>query len=255
MVQNSNMKKGLSILCIVFLLLTLFPMATFAADEETIDLSKYKNTSYYYNGTIITVDEEQGEDADGNPIYAQAVIVGDGKIAAVAYTDAEAEILANTVQKYNCRRIDLKGQTMIPAFVDPHGHIDMVDQYYSASPARDIVSLEMLVEQGQKDFNTWLNDKTYDDVYGPTEPGGKFWFVTHGFDNTAFKTDNFDKEAYAMPTKDILDKISTEYPIIYIHASNHLCGVNSLGLELLNEKIEAMKTTAPADVCVLQSGG
>lgn len=77
MVQNSNMKKGLSILCIVFLLLTLFPMATFAADEETIDLSKYKNTSYYYNGTIITVDEEQGEDADGNPIYAQAVIVGE----------------------------------------------------------------------------------------------------------------------------------------------------------------------------------
>ena len=101
-------------------------MATFAADEETIDLSKYKNTSYYYNGTIITVDEEQGEDADGNPIYAQAVIVGDGKIAAVAYTDVEAEILANTVQKYNCRRIDLKGQTMIPAFVDPHGHIDMM---------------------------------------------------------------------------------------------------------------------------------
>ncbi len=245
MYQNSKMKKSLSILCIAFLLLTLVPAAAFAADTETIDLSKYTNTSYYYNGNIITVDEENGEDANGNPIYAKAVIVGDGKIAAVAYTDAEAEVLANTVQKYNCRRIDLKGQTMIPAFVDPHGHIDMVDQYYSASPAKDIVSLEMLVEQGKKDFNTWLNDKTYDDVYGPNEPGGKYWFVTHGFDNTAFKTNNFDKDAYAMPTKDILDKISTEYPIIYIHASNHLCGVNSLGLELLKEKMDAMKKAAP----------
>ena len=115
---------------------------------------------------------------------------------------------------------------MIPAFVDPHGHIDMVGQYFSASPANDIISLEMLVEQGKKDFNTWVNDHTYDDVYGTIEPGGKYWFVTHGFDNTAFKTNNFDKGEYAMPTKDILDKISTEYPIIYIHASNHLCGVN-----------------------------
>lgn len=250
MYKNKKAKKYLSILCVVFLLCSLLPTMAFAADaEETtvqvIDLSKYKSTSYYYNGTIITVDAEKGEDSEGNPIYAKAVIVGDGRIAAVAYTDEEAEILANTVQKYNCRRVDLAGQTMIPAFVDPHGHINMVGQYFSASPANDIISLEMLVEQGKKDFNTWVNDHTYDDVYGTIEPGGKYWFVTHGFDNTAFKTDNFDKGAYAMPTKDILDKISTEYPIIYIHASNHLCGVNSLGLELLSEKLEALKTAAP----------
>lgn len=250
MYRNTKVKKYVSILCVLFLLCSLLPSAAFAADgnsaaAQVIDLSKYKTTTYYYNGTIITVDAEKGEDADGNPIYAKSVIVGDGHIAAVAYTDAEAQVLANTVQKYNCRRVDLKGQTMIPAFVDPHGHINMVGQYFSASPANDIISLEMLVEQGKKDFNTWVNDHTYDDVYGTIEPGGKYWFVTHGFDNTAFKTDNFDKGAYAMPTKDILDKISTDYPIIYIHASNHLCGVNSLGLKLLSEKMEALKKAAP----------
>ncbi len=248
--MNQKAKKYLSILCVFFMLCSLMPTAAFAADEDStsaqaIDLSKYKTTSYYYNGTIITADEEKGEDNDGNPIYAKSVIVGDGHIAAVAYTEEEAAILADTVQKYNCRRVDLNGKTMIPAFVDPHGHIDMVGQYFSASPANDIISLEMLVEQGKKDFNTWVNDHTYDDVYGTIEPGGKYWFVTHGFDNTAFKTNNFDKGEYAMPTKDILDKISTEYPIIYIHASNHLCGVNSLGLKLLSEKMDTLKTVAP----------
>ena len=106
MYKNKKAKKYLSILCVVFLLCSLLPSAAFAADEDgadvqVIDLSKYKSTSYYYNGTIITVDAEKGEDSEGNPIYAKSVIVGDGYIVAVAYTDEEAEILANTVQKYN----------------------------------------------------------------------------------------------------------------------------------------------------------
>ena len=84
------------------MLCSLMPTAAFAADEDStsaqaIDLSKYKTTSYYYNGTIITADEEKGEDNDGNPIYAKSVIVGDGHIAAVAYTEEEAAILADTV--------------------------------------------------------------------------------------------------------------------------------------------------------------
>ncbi len=246
MYRNKSLKKHISMVCIAFFLMMIFPVSAFAADTtETINLDKYTCSTYYYNGTIITVDEENGEDADGNPIYAKAVLLGDSHIAAVAYTDEEVKVLENTVAKYNSRRVDLEGQTMIPAFVDPHGHIDMVDQFYSASPAKDIISLEQLVEVGKQDFNTWLNDDTFNDVYGPIEPGGKHWFVTHGFDNTAFKENNFDKGAYAMPTKDILDKISTEYPIIYVHASNHLCGVNSLALEILTEKMEAIKAASP----------
>ena len=252
-----NRKKLISALCIGAMLATSVPTAAFANEEaaveavliaeapKTLDLDRYSVTEYYYNGTIITVDAENGEDADGNPIYAKAVITGDTKIAAVAYTDEEAEILARTAEKYNSRRINLEGQTMVPGFIDPHSHVDMVAQYPDTSPSSDITSLEMLVEHGKQELAKWENDHTYDDVYGPIEKGGKHWFVTSGYDNTAFATDNFDRHEYAMPDKEILDKISTEYPIIYVHASNHLCAVNSLGLELLKEKMDMMKTAVP----------
>ena len=252
-----NRKKLISALCIGAMLATSVPTAAFANEEaaveavliaeapETLDLDRYSVTEYYYNGTIVTVDAENGEDADGNPIYAKAVITGDTTIAAVAYTDEEAEILARTAEKYNSRRINLEGKTMMPGFIAPHSHVDMVDQYPDYSPSSDVTSLEMLVEKGKQDLAAWENDHTYDDIYGPIEKGGKHWFVTSGYDNTAFKENNFDRAAYAMPDKEILDKISTEYPIIFVHASNHLCAVNSLGLELLQEKMEAVKTAAP----------
>lgn len=250
MYRGNKMKKCFSVLCLFFFIFSILPAAVFAKDDESaaekvLDLSKYRTTTYYYNGTIITVDAKNGEDSKGNPVYAKAVIVGDGYVRAVAYTDADAALLEKSANQYNSRRVDLTGKTMIPAFVDPHGHIDMTAHYYEVSPAYDVTSLEKLVERGKKDFNEWVNDHTYDDAYGTIEPGGKFWFVTNGYDNTAFKTDNFDKQAYAMPTKDILDKISTEYPILYIHASNHLGAVNSLGLKILSEKMETLKKASP----------
>ena len=252
-----NRKKLISALCIGAMLATSVPTAAFANEEaaveavliaeapKTLDLDRYSVTEYYYNGTIITVDAENGEDSEGNPIYAKAVITGDTKIAAVAYTDEEAEILARTAEKYNSRRINLEGKTMMPSFIDPHSHVDMTAQYPDTSPSSDITSLEMLVEHGKQELAKWENDHTYDDVYGPIEKGGKHWFVTSGYDNTAFATDNFDRHEYAMPDKEILDKISTEYPIIYVHASNHLCAVNSLGLKLLKEQMDIMKTAVP----------
>lgn len=247
MYRKSKVKKYVSILCLLFLIFSIVPTVGFAQTDtdKVIDLSKCNTTTYYYNGTIITVDDKNGEDSKGNPVYAKAVIVGDGYIKAVAYTDADAAILEESANKYNSKRVDLSGKTMIPAFVDPHSHIDMTAHYYEVSPAYDVTSLEKLVERGKKDFNEWVNDHTYDDAYGSIEPGGKFWFVTNGYDNTAFLTDNFDKQAYAMPTKDILDKISTQYPILYVHASNHLGAVNSLGLKILSEKMDELKKTSP----------
>lgn len=214
-------------------------MRTGATISDDLDLSGYETLTYYHNGEIITVDESDGEAADGTPIYAQAVLAGDGIIIAVAYTDEEVAALEAALAEVTYDDVDLNGETMIPAFVDAHGHIDMTDQFADASPSSGVTSLEALVEIGKKDFDAWLNDHTYDDVYGPNEPGGKFWFATNGFDNTAF-VDGWEEMGlapYAMPTREVLDQISTEYPIIYIHASSHLGVVNSLGLELYEQAI------------------
>ena len=212
--------------------------------EATIDtdmnLAYYSDVSYYHNGEIITVDEKDGETASGAPIPAKAVLVGDGYILAVAYTDEEVakiEKLLDTAEDY--QDYDLQGTTMIPAFVDAHSHIEMVDQNFDASPSAGVTSLQALIDIGKRDFNTWINDHEFDDAYGPIEPGGKFWFVTNGFDNTAFKEAEFGKEPYAMPTKEILDEISTEYPIVYIHASSHLGALNSLAMQMLEQAVAA----------------
>ena len=224
---------------------------TGATISDEIDLSGYEALTYYHNGEIITVDENVGEDANGNPIYAKAVLAGDGTIIAVAYTDEEVAELEAALAEVEYDDVDLNGETMIPAFVDAHSHINAVDIFADASPSSGVTSLEALVEVGKKDFDAWLNDHTYDDEYGPNEPGGKFWFVTNGFDNTAF-VDGWEElglAPYAMPTKEVLDQISTEYPIYYTHASGHMGVVNSLGLEIVQQKMEEMgleETANPA---------
>lgn len=224
---------------------------TGATISDEIDLSGYEALTYYHNGEIITVDESVGEDANGNPIYAKAVLAGDGTIIAVAYTDEEVAELEAALAEVEYDDVDLNGETMIPAFVDAHSHINMVDQFADASPSSGVTSLESLVEIGKQDFDAWLNDHTYDDEYGANEPGGKFWFVTNGFDNTAF-VDGWEEMGlapYAMPTKEVLDQISTEYPIYYLHASAHMGVVNSLGLEIVQQKMEELgleETANPA---------
>lgn len=201
----------------------------------------YDKLTYYHNGNIITVDEENGEDANGEPIPAKGVLVGDGYILKVAYTDDDVQTIMNSLEGLKYTDYDLKGDTMIPAFVDAHSHINMVGQNFDASPSAGVTSLEALVEIGKKDFDSWVNDTSLDDKYGPNEPSGKFWFATNGFDNTAFvdADKNFGKGQYAMPTKDVLDKISTEYPIVYIHASSHMGALNSKAMELLPELVKA----------------
>ena len=47
-----------------------------------------------------------------------------------------------------------------------------------------------------------------------------------GYDNTVFPDG-------AHPTKEQLDQVSRDIPIAAVHASGHLCAVNSRGLELL----------------------
>lgn len=212
-----------------------------ATIDKEMNLAYYSDVSYYHNGNIITVDEKNGESASGEPVYAKAVLTGDGYIIAVAYTDKEVEKiekLLETADKYQDN--DLQGETMIPAFVDAHSHVASVGRMIDASPSSGVTSLDNLVIEGKKDFEAWVSDTTFDKEYGPIEPGGKFWFVTNGYDNTAFKdgSEKYNLPAYAMPTKEMLDDISTEYPIIYGHASGHLGVVNSMALEIILNAIK-----------------
>lgn len=194
------------------------------------DTTKESVSTFYYNGDIITVDEEKGETKSGKPVYASAVLTQDGKILDVAYSKRQANKLKEKAEELHSKTVDLDGKTMIPAFIDPHSHIDMVDKYYDASPSSGVVSIETMIEKGKEQLADWK--KTNADKIDDRVSSDQYWFMTNGFDNTAFAEDG-----YRMPTKEDLDQISTEYPIVYIHASSHMICTNTLALQLLNNKL------------------
>ena len=153
----------------------------------------------YFNGKVITVDEK-------NKI-AEAVLVENGRIFKVGTNE---EILSKKDE--NTELVDLDGKTMVPGFIDPHGHIVAISQTLLLVQLSDVTSVEEIIEK-LVDFK----EKT-------TLPKGA-WLIGFGYDNSKFA----NKEH---PTKFDLDKVSTDIPVYITHASGHLAVANSLGLEL-----------------------
>lgn len=161
-------------------------------------------TSVYFGGPILTME-------DGRP-RAEAVTVRGGRIIAVGTRD---EALAAAGAK--ARRVDLQGRTMLPGFVDAHGHVSFVGlQAMSANllPAPDgegnsIADLQRIARQ-------WLAaNKTFVDRYGV--------LIGFGYDDSQVREQRH-------PTRTDLDAISTDIPILFIHQSGHLGAANSKAL-------------------------
>ena len=70
----------------------------------------------FYNGDIITMENKEDK--------PEAVLVRNGIIAAVG-TLAEVQAQAGE----DCVQTDLQGNTLMPSFVDAHGHLSMTVQY------------------------------------------------------------------------------------------------------------------------------
>lgn len=156
----------------------------------------------YYNGQIVTVDEQQ-------PL-AEALLVVDGRIEAVGSNEA---ILAK--KSDDTRLIDLMGKTMLPGFVDGHGHIGHPMNGFpkvAPPPVGVVDSLEKFISESKRLL-----------AAQNLQPGE--WFVSMGYDNAFF-------EGYLQPTRWDLDLISTEHPILSIHVSGHVAVANSLALQL-----------------------
>lgn len=160
------------------------------------------NSIIYYGGDIITVNDVQPT--------VEAVFVENGRIKAVG---SKEDMMA--LKTKDTKLVDLKGHTMLPGFIDTHGHL--VDSQniiqFSPPPVGEIDSLDKLMDAVAVEFKN-----------NPPKEGD--WFVGGGYDNAFFENN-------AHPTKEDLDKISTEVPIILVHASMHVGVMNSKGLEIM----------------------
>ncbi|MCK0154599.1 amidohydrolase [Alcanivorax sp. S6407] len=160
----------------------------------------------YSGGSILTM-------VGDTPSYAEALLVKDGRILFVGDL-AKARDAAKAE-----REVDLQGHTLLPGFIDGHGHI------YNAGiqklvanllppPDGDGHSVASLVEllkawQGQND--------------GAITKTG--WIIGFGYDDSQLQEQRH-------PTASELDRVATDTPVLIIHQSGHLGAMNHKGLEL-----------------------
>nr|WP_315142821.1 amidohydrolase [uncultured Flavobacterium sp.] len=161
----------------------------------------------YYNGEIITMEGNE-------PTYAEAVVVKDGKILFVGTeSDAMKQAGAGHIMK------DLEGKTLVPGFVDGHCHFfqfgtQAITANLLASPDGNVNNIDDLINA----LKGWHNKNGTDKTNG--------WIIGMGFDDAVLKEKRF-------PTKEDLDKVSKDIPIMVTHISGHFCSVNTKGLETL----------------------
>ena len=147
-------------------------------------------------------------------LRAVALAEKDGRIVAVGAADA-----VMTFRGPDTEMIDLAGRTLIPGFVDAHGHVFMIGiQALSANllPApdgdvNDIPALQLKL----RDYAAAYPDRV--------ERAGLI---------LGFGYDDAQLAEVRHPTRDDLDAVSTEIPIYVLHQSGHLGVANSKALEI-----------------------
>ena len=158
----------------------------------------------YFGGPILTM-------AGDEPQYAEAVVQREGRIVFVG-SQAEA------MEKYRgeAHEVDLEGRTMLPGFIDAHSHVVQQTLKFAVvnldpSPIGDVRTIA--------DIQRKLRERIEETA---PEPGA--WVFGWGYDDTGV-------EEQRHPTRDDLDAVSTDHPILLMHISSHLMAANSRALE------------------------
>lgn len=158
----------------------------------------------YSGGPILTIN-------DAAP-RAEAVAVKDGRILAVG---ARADMLAH--QGDTTEVFDLDGRAMLPGFVDSHGHAVMgglqaLSANLLAPPDGEVQDIASL----QEALRGWIAENQ-----AAIEASNLI--VGFGYDQSQLAE-------LRHPTKDDLDAVSKDVPIIIVHQSGHFGAANSAAL-------------------------
>ena len=116
--------------------------------------------------------------------------------------------------------IDLGGRTMLPGFVDAHGHVFMgglqaMSANMLAPPDGEVTDIASL----QQTIRDWAAANA--EAVEQTD-----LIVGFGYDNAQLAE-------LRHPTRDDLDAVSTDVSIVIIHQSGHLAALNSKALEVV----------------------
>ncbi len=168
----------------------------------------------YLGGDILTM-------AGDSPQYVEALAVKDGLILFAGDENGVQPLLGPET-----RQVDLDGQTLLPGFIDAHGHVwNTGVQALTANllpppdgEGRDIAALiEITSEWAELHQNA-------------IETAG--WIIGFGYDDAQLAEGRH-------PTADDLDQVSETVPVLFLHQSTHLGVMNHKGLELAGYTAES----------------
>jgi predicted amidohydrolase YtcJ len=157
----------------------------------------------FVGDNILTMEEASSIRPTAVAIDADRIVwVGDRKDSA-PWTDKNTKV------------IELGEQALLPGFIDAHGHFlftaATVDFANVSSPpvgtATDIAALKKV-----------LTDHIRENQLKPGE-----WVIGYGYDDSLLAEKRH-------PTRDDLDAVSTDHPIVLSHVSGHLMAANSQAL-------------------------
>lgn len=157
----------------------------------------------FYNGTILTMDAQHPE--------ATAMLVKRGEI--IAFGDADTlrdEVSRDAIQ------VDLQGGTLMPGFIEAHGHfpgegLAAIAVDANSPPIGDLYSIDTLLERLK--------------LLAQRRPEGAL--LAYGFDDTTIGEQRF-------PSRQELDSVSEKRPIMVMHISGHLGVLNSAALAAMD---------------------
>ncbi|MEX3071485.1 amidohydrolase [Vibrio alginolyticus] len=166
----------------------------------------------YVGGDIVTVNDSAPS--------AEALAIKNGRILAVG---KESELMA--LRDDNTKIVDLDGRTMIPGFIDGHGHVfntgvQALSANLLAAPDGNVDSIASL----QEELRSWIA-KPENSKHGI--------ILGFGYDDSQLKEQRH-------PTRQELDEVSKDLPVLIIHQSGHLATLNSKALELAGFTTESV---------------
>ncbi len=163
-------------------------------------------TTVYYNGNIITMESDK-------PQMVEALVTHAGKIAYVGSLEE-----AQTNYK-NAAQVDLKNQTLLPGFIDPHSHFGMVSNTMgqvdlNPPPIGNIDTIDKMLQA----LKAYKQDNNIAD--------GE-WIFGWGYDESQLTGDRH-------PTKEDIDSVLPNNPVYLQHTSGHMGVANSKALTAMN---------------------
>lgn len=163
----------------------------------------------FYNGNILTMEEEKQ-----NP---SAVYIKDGIIQTVG---TKEEVMAAAVTSPNgAEVIDLDGRTLMPSFIDSHGHFTGYANSILQVPLEEATTLEEISSR----ISNYIKSNHI-------QPGT--WVIGKGYDQNILPQKRH-------PSKEVLDAAAPNHPVVIQHNSSHMGVLNSLALSKLNLTVES----------------